>query len=108
MLQIHDQRLRSIMDEVLKMSEHTHQLMVDLSIEAGFYRKRAHDLVAGDEVGYGANEWRLVVDVEESATPEGNGVIRVLFVDTDDTASVHLFDPLDIVDIKAAPTLEPF
>ena len=79
-----------------------------LQTVAGFYRKRAHDIATGDEIGYGANEWKLVVDVEETATPEGAGIIRVLFIDADDTAGDHLFDPLDIVDVKAAPTLEPF
>lgn len=105
---MYDERLRSIMDKVLKMSEHAHHLMVELASEAGFSRKRAHELTAGDEIGYGANEWRLVIDVEESATPEGDGIIRVLFIDADDATTDHLFDPLDIVDVKAVPTPEPF
>lgn len=107
-MQIHDVRLREIMDEVLKMSEHAHQLMVNLSTEAGFYRKRVDDLTTGDEIGWGANEWRLVVDVEACATPEGDGIVRVVVIDTDDTTGDHVFDPRDIVDVKAAPTSEPF
>lgn len=100
--------LAQIMDDALLLAEKAHQLMSDVAAVAGFFRKRVHDLVAGDEIGFGANEWRLVVDVEESATPEGDGIIRVLFIGADDATSDHLFDPLDIVDVKAAPSLEPF
>lgn len=100
--------LAQIMDDALLVAEHAQRLMSDVAAVAGFYRKRAHDITTGDEIGYGANEWKLVVDVEETATPEGAGIIRVLFVDADDTAGDHLFDPLDIVDVKAAPSLEPF
>lgn len=100
--------LAQIMDHALRTAEHAQNLMADIAAIAGFYRKRAHDIAVGDEIGYGANEWKLVVDVEQTATPEGDGVVRVLFVDADDTAGDHLFDPLDIVDVKAAPTTEPF
>lgn len=95
--------LAQLMDNALVAGERAHQLMANLASVAGFYRKRAGDLTVGDEVGYGANEWKLVALVEESATAEGDGVVRVEFVDDTD----HLFDPLDIVDVKAAPILEP-
>lgn len=95
--------LTQIMDDALRVTEHAQRLMSDVAAVAGFYRKRAHDIGEGDEIGYGANEWRLVIDVEQCATPEGDGIIRVVFIDADDTTGDHLFDPLDIVDVKAAP-----
>lgn len=100
--------LAQIMDDALFLAEKAHQLMTDVAAVAGFFRKRAHAIEIGDEVGYGANEWRLVINVEESATPEGSGIIRVVFIDADDQTTDHLFDPLDIVDVKAAPETEPF
>lgn len=100
--------LAQIMDDALLVAEHAQRLMADVAAVAGFYRKRVCDITTGDEVGFGANEWRLVVDVEESATAEGDGIVRVVFIDADDTTTDHLFDPLDIVDVKADPTPEPF
>lgn len=103
-MQIHDVRLREIMDEVLKMGEHAHQLMVDLSTEAGFYRKRVCDIAAGDVVsmyrGDHGDEWALVFDVTSTCTPEGIGVYEIRFVDDN---RVLTLDPADIVDVKAEP-----
>lgn len=99
-MQIHDVRLREIMDKVLKMGEHAHQLMVDLSTEAGFYRKRVVDLTMGDVIGVGVSEWLLVAEVTSTCTPEGIGVYEIRFVDDN---RVLTLDPADIVDVKAEP-----
>lgn len=100
-MQIHDNRLRSIMDEVLVMAERSHQLMVELSVEAGFYRKRVVDLTMGDVIGVGVSEWLLVAEVTSTCTPEGVGVYEVRFVDDD---RVEILDPAEIVDVRAEPT----
>lgn len=97
----------ALMDDALHTMERAHQLMVGLAGIAGFSRKRASHLEAGDEVGYGANEWRLVIDVENTCTAEGEGVTRVVFIDADDNQGDHLFDPMAIVDVKYGPDLEP-
>lgn len=96
--------LAQLMDTCVDLQDRTHQLMTELALMAGFYRKRVRDLTVGDEVGFGANEWKLLAEVEQTATPEGVGVVRLVFVDDTD----HLCDGLDIVDVKAEPILEPF
>jgi hypothetical protein len=102
-MEIYSHRLAELMDQVLSLGETAHNLMVSLSAEAGFYRKRVCDLTVGDEIGVGANAWQLVTLVESTATAEGFGVYRVVG-ETDE----FLFDPADIVDVKAAPTPELF
>lgn len=95
--------LAQIMDDALRTAEGAQNLMADIAAIAGFSRKRILTVDVGDEIGFGANEWKLVVDAEQTATPEGDGVVRVVFDDDTD----HLFGPLDIVDVKAQ-TPEPF
>lgn len=96
--------LAQLMDSCVEMQDKVHQLMTELALMCGFYRARVRDLTVGDEAGFGANEWKLLADIEESATPEGDGIIRLVFTDGTD----HLCDGLDIVDVKAAPVLEPW
>lgn len=98
----------ALMDDALHAMERAHQLMVGLAGIAGFSRKRASHLEAGDEVGYGANEWRLVIDVENTCTAEGEGVTRVVWIDADDNEGDFVLDPMAIVDVKFGPSLEPF
>lgn len=92
--------LTALMDDALHTAERAHQLMVGLAAIAGFSRKRASEISLGDEIGYGANEWRLVIDVENTCTLEGEGITRVVFIDADDNTGDHLFDPMAIVDVK--------
>ena len=95
---IPDTHLRSLMDDVVALQDHAHKLMTDLSAEAGFARKRICDVTIGDEIGWGLNPWALVINAEQSATPEGHGVILLTFEDEHSWP----FDPADIVDVKAA------
>lgn len=99
--------LTALMDDALHTAERAHQLMVGLADIAGFSRKRASHLECGDEVGIGANEWRLVTIVENTATAEGEGVTRVVWIDADDDEHDMLLDPRQIVDVKFGPSLEP-
>lgn len=104
MPEIRDQHLRSIMDSIVAMQDHAHKLMVDMAEVAGFARRRIVDVNVGDEIAWGTNYWRLVVDTEQSATPEGDGIVLVHFEDGGES----LFDPADIVDVQAMAPLEPF
>jgi hypothetical protein len=93
-----------LMDHLIQVAEHAHQTMVELSAITGFYRKRVCDVTTGDLVGYGANEWKLVVSVYATCTFEGEGIYVVECFD----GTSHSFDPADIVDVKAEPINEPF
>lgn len=96
-------RAAALMDILVANQERNHQMMCELAELCGFYRKRVVDVTVGDEIGFGANAWALVVGVEESATPEGHGVILIATENHE-----HLFGPDEIVDVKAQPALEPF
>lgn len=104
MPEIRDQHLRSIMDSLVAQQDQVHKLMCDMAEVCGFYRKRVVDVVPGDEIAWGENYWHLVVGVEQSATPEGDGVILVQYEDDEQ----GLFDPAEIVDVRAMAPLEPF
>jgi hypothetical protein len=100
MAQIYEQRMRQMMDEIVAAQESLHRLMVELSVEAGFYRKRATDVVIGDVIGVGENEWWLVSDVTPGASPEGQGLYIFSYVEHGETGA---FYSDDIVDVRAEP-----
>lgn len=106
-MEINEGPLRQIMDEVVAMADNAHRLMAELAEVAGFYRRRVRDLTVGDEIGFGANEWKLVTDIESSCTPEGFEVWIVL-LDDDPEPLPWSFGADDIVDVKATVNAEPF
>lgn len=98
------------MDGILQAQEMLDRSMEAAAYEAGFSRKRATDIIVGDEVGVGdTGEWRLVHDTELHVHPEGYAVIRVTYDGTDE-GSTYVTDlyPSEIVDVKATYVEEPF
>lgn len=106
-MEITELRMRELMDQVVRWQDQSQTLMEGLAEVAGFYRRRVRDLTVGDEIGFGANEWKLVTDIESNCTPEGFEV-WIVQLDDDPEPLPWSFGADDIVDVKAALDREPF
>lgn len=104
MPEIRDQHLRSIMDSLVATQDQVHKLMCDMAEVCGFYRKRVVDVTPGDEIAPSEGYWGLVVDVEQTATHEGDGVVLIHIED----GREFLFGFDEIVDVRAVAPQEAF
>lgn len=102
-----EQRWRTVLDGLLRISEQVQETYAEAAYEAGFSRKRAHQVYLGDEIAW-KGEWRLVLgSSDDLATFEGRPIAGLELATDEGPEIIHL-DPEDILDVKAAYVPEPF
>lgn len=101
-MEIKDQRVRGVLEDLALIAEKTYQLIEEMAYEAGYYRKRAGDVLVGDEISWGDGHWRLVTDTSihrTSLPPYERDLIHLDF----EVGPPAGFDSQDFLDVKTQP-----
>lgn len=101
-MEIKDQRVRGVLEDLALIAEKTYRLIEEIAYETGYYRKRAADVIVGDEINWGDGQWRLVTDISIRRATFPNAGFDVVHLDFE-TGPPAGFDPEDFLDVKTQP-----